>query len=409
MNAGGVLEVRATRVGVESTLAQIVKTVEQAAASRTRVERTVDRISRVFIPAVLVVALLTFGGWLWYTGLAADALMHALAVIVIACPCALGIATPLAVTSAVSAASRRGILVSDAQVLETIRGIDVVVLDKTGTATEGEFTLLEVTGDASRMPELAAVEAYSEHPIARAVVDAAGSTRLEARNVRVEAGRGITGAVGETIYFLGNRSMAPAEEPDAADTVVHFGWDGMVRGTLRLGDRVRPEAAQLCKQLRANGIRTVLLSGDSTAVTRRVAEEIGADEWIAEALPAQKVQVIRGLQEKGLSVGMIGDGINDAPSLSQANLGIALGSGADIAMQAAPLVLMNRSLSATIDVLHLAERTHSIICQNLFWSFAYNVLGISLAVTGVISPIIAAAAMVLSSICVLGNSRRLQA
>jgi heavy metal translocating P-type ATPase len=386
-----------------------VRAVEQAAASRTQIERTVDRVSRKFIPAVAAVALLTFGGWQWRTGRPAEALKHALAVIVIACPCALGIATPLAVTSAVAAASRRGILVSDAQVLETIRGVDVVVLDKTGTVTEGQFTLLDVTGDASRMAELAAVEACSEHPIARAVVQAVQDRELEARDAQVEAGRRITGVVGEATYFIGNRSMAPVQQLATSDTVVYFGWDGAVQGALTLGDRVRPEAAELCRSLRENRIRTILFSGDSTEVTRRVALEIGADEWIGEALPAQKVEIIRGLQKKGLVVGMIGAGINAASSLAQAKLGIALGSGADIAMQAAPLVLLKRSLGGIIEVLQLAKRTHSIISQKLFWSFAYNVLGISFAATGVISPILAAGVMVLSSISVLGNSRRLRA
>jgi P-type E1-E2 ATPase len=203
--------------------------------------------------------------------------------------------------------------------------------------------------------------------------------------------------------------MAPSPELDTTDTVVYFGWDGEVRGALRLGDRVRPEAAKLCAHLRGNGIRTILLSGDSASVTRRVAEEIGADEWIGEALPARKVEVIRELQQRGLVVAMVGDGINDAPSLAEANLGIALGSGADLAMQAAPLVLMNRSLEAVSETLRLAKRTHSIIRQNLFCAFSYNVLGISFAVAGVVSPIVAAGAMVLSSISVLGNSRRLQA
>ena len=411
INTGGVLEVRATRVGADSTLARIARTVEQAAASRTRVERAVDRVSRAFIPIVMGLALITFCGWQWRTGRPSEAILHAIAVIVIACPCALGIATPLALTSAVAAASHRGILVADSRVLETIRDVDVVVLDKTGTATEGEFTLLEVTGDTSRMAELAAVESYSEHPIARAVVGRLSGLPA-AHDVRIHAGRGISGVVGETEYFVG-RTTAPGRTPNGRDsrqggTVVPFGWDSTVRGTMRFGDRVRPEARDLCADLHRRGVRTVLLSGDSAEATRRVAEEIGAAEWIAEALPERKVEVIGELQRKGSKVAMIGDGVNDAPSLAQADLGIALGSGADIAMQAAPLVLMNRSLAAVTETLDLARRTFSIVRQNLFWAFAYNVVGITLAMAGVLNPILAAAAMVLSSFSVLANSRRLQ-
>jgi P-type E1-E2 ATPase len=338
--------------------------------------------------------------------------MHAIAVLVIACPCALGIATPLALTATVAAAGRRGILVSDTRVLETIRGVHTVILDKTGTATCGEFALLESAGDTSRMAELAALEVWSEHPIARAVAGQAG-TSAEARDVAIHAGRGITGAVNGTPYFLGNGALVdqlgagPADFPQLGGSVVYFGWDGEVRGALSFGDRVRPEAAELCADLRRRGIRTMLLSGDTRGATAAVAAQIGADEWIGEALPERKVAIIRELQQQGRVVAMIGDGVNDAPSLAQADLGIALGSGADIAMQAAPLVLAGRSLGAVIETLDLARRTFRIVRQNLFWAFAYNAAGITLAMAGILNPILAAAAMVLSSLSVIGNSRRL--
>jgi heavy metal translocating P-type ATPase len=412
INTGGVLEIRATRVGAESTLARIVRTVEQAAASRTQMERSVDHVARLFIPAVLALAVTTFAVWQWHTGKPGTALMHAIAVLVIACPCALGIATPLALTAAVAAAGRRGILVSDTRVLETIRGVHMVILDKTGTATLGEFALLESSGDTSRMAELAAVEAWSEHPIAKALAGHAAG--LRAHDVAVLAGRGITGAVNSTPYFLGTRALAeqlgakPAELPNLAGSVVYFGWDGEVRGALSFGDRARPEAAALCADLRRRGIRTMLLSGDAREATAAIAGQIGADEWIAEALPDRKVAIIRELQQQGTVVAMIGDGVNDAPSLAQADLGIALGSGTDIAMQAAPLVLMGRSLTAVSETLDLARRTFTIVRQNLFWAFAYNVVGITLAMAGVLNPIMAAAAMVLSSLSVIGNSRRLK-
>jgi heavy metal translocating P-type ATPase len=412
INTGGVLEVRATRVGAESTLARIVRTVEQAAASRTKMERSVDRVARLFIPAVLALAAITFAAWQIHTGKPGTALMHAIAVLVIACPCALGIATPLALSAAVAAAARRGILVSDTRVLETIRGVHMVILDKTGTATRGEFALLESAGDTSRLAELAAVEAWSEHPIAKAMAgEAAGLP--PAQDVTVFPGRGIAGSVNGTRYFLGNGALVEelaaksAEFPQLAGSLVYFGWDGQVRGALSFGDRVRPEAAALCADLRRRGIRTMLLSGDTRDSTAGIAGQIGADEWIAEALPERKVAIIGELQRQGTVVAMIGDGVNDAPSLAQADLGIALGSGADIAMQAAPLVLMGRSLAAVSETLDLARRTFSIVRQNLFWAFAYNVVGITLAMAGVLNPIMAAAAMVLSSLSVIGNSRRL--
>ena len=407
MNSGGVLEIRATRVGADSTLAQIVRTVEQAAASRTHVERAVDRIARTFVPVVLALSLLTFAGWQWRTGNSAGALMHAIAVLVIACPCALGIATPLALTAAVAGASRRGVLVSDTRVLETIGKVDIVVLDKTGTATAGEFTLLDATGDTSRMAELAAVEACSEHPLGK-VVAARFDSGLKAVDVTIHPGMGISGVVGGVRYFLGNQRLAGnALTCPTAGTVVFFGWDGAVKGAMTFGDRVRPEAVELCRDLRRRGIRTLLLSGDCVAATESVAAAIEAGEWKAEATPDDKVALIRDLQRSGQVVAMIGDGVNDAPSLAQADLGVALGSGADIAMQAAPLVLMGASLAGVTETLDLARRTFRVVRQNLFWAFAYNVVGIALAVTGVLNPILSAAAMVLSSLSVIGNSRRL--
>jgi heavy metal translocating P-type ATPase len=414
INTGGVLEIRVTRAGADSTLERIVRTVEQAAASRTKMERSVDRVARLFIPAVLALAVITFAAWQAHTGKPGTALMHAIAVLVIACPCALGIATPLALTASVAAAGRRGILVSDTRVLETIRRVHTVILDKTGTATLGEFALLESAGDTSRMAELAAVEAWSEHPVARAlalVAQAAGV--LRASDVMVFPGRGIAGTVNGTRYFLGSRALMEelsaefADLPHLAGSVVWFGWDGEVRGALSFGERVRPEAAALCADLRRRGIRTILLSGDTCEATAAVSQQIGADEWVAEAPPERKVAIIGELQQRGQVVAMIGDGVNDAPSLAQADLGIALGSGADIAMQAAPLVLMGRSLTAVTETLDLARRTFAIVRQNLFWAFAYNIVGISLAMAGVLNPILAAAAMVLSSLSVIGNSRRL--
>jgi heavy metal translocating P-type ATPase len=447
VNSGGPLEIEATRVGQESTLAHIVRTVERAAANRTRIEHAVDRVSRVFVPLVLALSLATFAFWSWRVS-AAEALAHAIAVLVIACPCALGIATPLALTAAVAAASRRGILVGDTRVLETIRGVDVVVLDKTGTATEGAFALLETVGDTSRMAEIAAVEARSEHPLAKAILargagtpachvgthpdtrvpmsrDVAGTSArsteeaaapLGASDISIYPGMGISGVVNGARYFIGNSRLMEtfgtrvghlATASGDTGTVVYFGWEGAVRGAMAFGDRVRPDARELCAALSRRGIRTLLLSGDAAAPTQAVAASIGAGEWEAEATPERKIETIRRLRQSGAVVMMIGDGVNDAPSLAEADLGIALGCGADIAIQAAPLVLMNNKLATVIDALDLSRRVFRVVRQNLFWAFAYNTVGVTLAFAGIVSPIVAAAAMVLSSLSVIGNSRRL--
>jgi heavy metal translocating P-type ATPase len=355
----------------------------------------VDRASRVFIAAVLFIAVATFA----YAGLT-----RAIAVLVIACPCALGIATPLALTAAVAAAGRRGILVCDSGVLETIREVDVLVLDKTGTVTTGAFTLLDAAGDTSRMEELAALESRSSHPIAKALHH---PTTISPERVTHHPGLGITGAIDGVEYFIGNRKLAEDSTAFPGYAVL-FGWDGEVRSGLSFGDPIRADAADLCAALRARGVRTVLLSGDCAASVEAVACSIGADEWIAEATPDRKVDIVRELQQKGAKVAMLGDGVNDAPSLAQADLGIALGAGADIAMQAAPLVLMRNSLASVIDALDLARRAHRVVRQNLFWAFVYNTTGITLAVAGVLNPIMAAGAMALSSLSVIANSRRLR-
>jgi heavy metal translocating P-type ATPase len=365
---------------------------------------------------VIGVAALTFAGWMLIGDSAGSALLHAIAVLVIACPCALGIATPLAITAAVGRASQRGILVSDTRVLETVRRVDVLVMDKTGTVTDGDFRLLEISGDQSRMAELASLEARSEHPLGRALLREHVGT-LPVSDVRVLEGRGISGVVEGIEYFAGNRALAspgPSLEADARKweqqgrTVAFFGWGGEVRGAMAFGDRVKPEAGPLCVEMKRRGVRTLVLSGDGEATTRHTAETIGADAFVAEALPARKLEVIRELQGQGKVVAMIGDGVNDAPALAQADLGIALSSGTDIAMKAAPLVLMNRSLQAVDEVFDLAHRTLRVVRQNLFWAFFYNAAGITLAITGVLNPILAAGAMVASSLSVIWNSKRLR-
>jgi P-type Cu2+ transporter len=438
VNGDGVLHVRATRVGSDSTLAQIVATVEHALTGRSAIERTVDRVSRWFVPVVLAVALATVAGWLVLRGAATgDALMHGITVLVIACPCALGIATPLALTAAVGTASRKGIFVGDSRAFELLPRADVVVLDKTGTVTEGRFALLSLErvghfGDATTalagsigaddietLARLAAVERFSEHPLGRAVTDAAardGVAPAAAVDIQVLKGMGIRGVVdGRTVTIGGSAAMPPIDAATdrrarewqrTGTTVAFYAWDGKVQGLLAFGDRIREDAARLVSGLARRGIRTLLVSGDSKATTEWVGAAIGAEPH-GEVLPDDKAALVASLQRNGLRVVMVGDGINDAPALATADLGIALGSGTDIAMKAAAVVLVRHDLMRVIETIDLGVDALRVVRQNLFWAFLYNSAGITLAVTGILTPIIAAAGMVLSSLSVIGNSYRL--
>ncbi len=422
INAGGVLHVRATKVGSESTLAQIVKTVEDAIASRSAIEKTVDRVSRVFVPGVIVTALATFVG-VGMLGEAnfGEALMRGITVLVIACPCALGIATPLAITAAVGRASRNGILVSDSRVLETIRKVDAIVLDKTGTITEGDFALDEVNN--ADLAILASLEAYSEHPLGRAVSRRAEGEGLEvesATDIKILKGLGMTGTVGSRRVFVGNRRLmaqysGPQEEQEArareweskGRTVAFYGWDDNVEGVMAFGDRVKQGALELVEELGARGIRTMIVSGDSQATTSWAATQVRVRDFHAEALPEDKARIVEEIKQDGRIVAMVGDGINDAPALAAADLGIAMGSGTDLAMKAASMVLMSDDLHKILEAFDLSRKTMAVVRQNLFWAFVYNSIGITLAVAGLLSPILAAGAMVVSSLTVIGNSLRL--
>jgi len=421
LNVGGVLEVRATRTAAESTLSHMIKAVEAALTTRSRLERRVDRVARVFVPVVMLIAACTVAGGLARGLGTADAVMRGIAVLVIACPCALGVATPLAVTAAVGAASRRGILVADSRVLETIRAIDMVMLDKTGTITRGDFRLLEA--DPAVLSTLAALEFYSEHPLGAAVVARAKGLGLRiepASAVQVLKGLGITGEVSGTNAAIGSRRLM-AElgvelEPDqVASALVHermgrtVAWWNLAgrAGLLVFGDELRPDARALVESLHSRGIRVAVVSGDSEATTDWAASSVGADQHHSEATPGQKAEIVESFQREGRTVAMLGDGVNDAPALAAARLGIAMGSGTDLAMQASTVVLMGTKLSHVIDIFDLARFTRRIVGQNLFWAFAYNSAGIVLAITGVLNPIIAAGAMVLSSLSVIANSMRL--
>jgi len=420
LNAAGILQIRATHPPAESALAQIVRSVEQALASRTQVERTVDRVSRIFVPAVLAIACLTFAGCVAAGVPEMEALMRSIAVLVIACPCALGIATPLATTAAVGAASRLGILLRSPAALESIRKLDVLILDKTGTATEGKFRVQETWWrDPNDLELLAALESLSEHPVARAIVQHAGEQKpLAVANPAVYRGLGIAGHVDGRAILAGSRQLFQSEGLEIAGelaqradswehegfTVVFCAIDRAFAGMLALGDHPRADAAELVRTLSVEGVRVALISGDSIRTTTRVAEQLGIRELRGEVLPEEKAEIVREYRANGNFVAMAGDGINDAPALAAADLGIAMGSGTDLAMQSAPVVIMGESLMKIVDVMQLARRTNRVIRTNLFWAFGYNLAGISLAVGGKASPILAAGAMVLSSLCVIGNS-----
>jgi heavy metal translocating P-type ATPase len=428
LNTGGVLEARATRVGLDSTLTHIIRSVETAMSSRAPIARVVDRVARIFVPAVVLLAIAACAVSLSLGVPATEALMRAISVLVIACPCALGIATPLAITSAVGAASRRGILVSDSRVLEEMGRLDVLALDKTGTVTQGEFSVVDFVSlsDPDHLLSLAAsVQVFSEHPVGRAMLRYAvsrGVPMLRARNVTIHRGQGVSGDLASDSLAVGNRALMAAQSVSiSADldqraaaweaqgyTIAFLATNGDAAGAMAFGDQIRPDAPPLVAAMHARGVQTILLSGDTQEATRRAAAALGVTSFQAQVLPEQKRQFLEDLKARGRVVAMVGDGVNDAPALAAANLGIALGSGADIAMQAAPVVLMANDLARVSEVFDLSRITLRVVRQNLFWAFFYNVAGITLALTGVLNPILAAGAMVLSSLSVIWNSMRLR-
>jgi Cu+-exporting ATPase len=410
VNAGGRLVVRATRVGADTQLAQMARLVEQAQDGKAAVQRLADRISGVFVPVVITLALGTLGYWLGAGQGVAAAFTAAVAVLIIACPCALGLATPTALLVGTGRGAQLGILIRGVEALESARRVDTVVLDKTGTVTTGRMALVDMLPadgqDAAELLRLAgAVEAASEHPIGRAVA-AAAHERLGAlppvTGFRAEAGTGVRGTVAGVEVEVGR-----AHTEDAR-TAVEVRWGGAVRGRLLLADAVRPESAAAVAALRRLGLRPVLLTGDHEAVARAVAAEVGIDEVIAGVLPAGKVDAVKDLQGRGRTVAMIGDGVNDAAALVQADLGLAMGTGTDVAIQAADLTLVRGDLEAAADAIRLSRRTLSTIQGNLFWAFAYNVAALPLAAAGFLSPMIAGAAMAFSSVFVVANSLRLR-
>ncbi len=430
VNAGGRLAVRATRVGSDTQLAQMAKLVEDAQSGKAEVQRLADRISGVFVPVVIAIAVATLGFWIGVGAGPTVAFTAAVAVLIIACPCALGLATPTALLVGTGRGAQLGILIKGPEVLESTRRIDTVVLDKTGTVTAGRMTLVDVhAADGTDRTELlrlaGALEESSEHPIAQAVAKAATQEAGELPAVQgfqnIE-GLGVQGVVEGSAVLVGRAQLLAersqqlpveleraklAAESDGR-TAVAVGWDGRARGVLVVADAIKPTSVEAVRQFRRIGLTPVLLTGDNETVAGAVARQVGIDEVTAEVLPKNKVDVIERLQHAGRTVAMVGDGVNDAAALAQADLGLAMGTGTDVAIEASDLTLVRGDLRAAADAIRLSRRTLGTIKGNLFWAFAYNVAALPLAAAGLLNPMIAGAAMAFSSVFVVSNSLRLR-
>ncbi|WP_344312815.1 copper-translocating P-type ATPase, partial [Agromyces terreus] len=427
INVGGRLVVRATRVGADTELAAMARLVEQAQTGKAEVQRLADRVSAVFVPVVIGLALAALAGWLLAGAGPEVAFTAAVATLIVACPCALGLATPMALLVGTARGAQLGILIKGPQILESTRRVDTVVLDKTGTVTSGRMSLAEVVAapgesEAEVLRFAGAAESGSEHPIAAAIASAA-AVAPSVESFASAHGLGVQAVVDGRLVLVGRPAWLAeqwavevpaasldrqAELEEAGGTVVAVAWDGRVRGILSVTDTVKPNSASAVAQLRELGLTPMLLTGDNERVARAVAAEVGIAEVRAGVLPAGKADVVRALQAEGRVVAMVGDGVNDAVALATADLGIAMGTGTDVAIEASDLTLVRSDLVAVVDAIRLSRRTLATIKGNLFWAFAYNVAAIPVAMLGMLNPLVAGAAMAFSSVFVVGNSLRLR-
>ena len=430
VNVGGRLVVRAKRIGSDTQLAQMARLVEDAQSGKAQAQRLADKVSAVFVPIVIALAVGTLGFWLGTGGSVAAAFTAAVAVLIIACPCALGLATPTALLVGTGRGAQLGILIKGPEVLESTRRVDTVVLDKTGTVTTGAMTLLDVITapgeDPAEVLRLAgAVEDGSEHPIARAIAKGARDKLGDlpvAEDFANVAGLGVQGVVDGHALVVGRRQLladwgqrlppdldsAMRDAQAQGRTAIAAGWDGQARAVLVVADAVKPTSKEAIEQLRALGLDPILLTGDNEAAAHTIAEQVGVQEVYAEVLPQGKVDVVKRLQDEGRVVAMVGDGVNDAAALAQADLGLAMGTGTDVAIEASDLTLVRGDLRAAADAIRLSRRTLATIKGNLFWAFAYNVAALPLAAAGLLNPMLAGAAMAFSSVFVVSNSLRLR-
>ncbi|MGH3452602.1 MAG: heavy metal translocating P-type ATPase, partial [Haloechinothrix sp.] len=428
LNTNGVLTVRTTAIGKDTALAQIVRLVEEAQGTKAPVQRLADRVSAVFVPAVVAIAVSTLAGWIIFASSPTDGLIAAVAVLIIACPCALGLATPTAIMVGTGRGADMGVLIKGGEVLEGSRRIDVVVFDKTGTLTRGEMGVTDVavgasTDEADLLRLAASAESSSEHPIAHAIVAGArqrGVQIPEADHFLSVTGHGVVAEVAGQRVAVGRRKLMaeegltiPQEVEEAASalesagrTAVIVGWDGSAKGVIGVADTLKDNARSVVDALHEVGLEVAMITGDNQRTAQAIADEVGIDRVLAEVLPEDKVTEIRRLQEDGKVVAMVGDGINDAPALVQADLGIAIGTGTDVAIESSDITLMSGDLQGVVTAIRLSRKTLRTIYQNLAWAFGYNTAAIPLAALGLLNPVIAGAAMAFSSVSVVTNSLR---